>query len=329
MITREAFPMLTATRREVLTGTAVVALAATLPLEVLAATASSNPTTPILEGSETMNSITTKDGTHIFYKDWGPKDAQPVVFHHGWPLSADDWDNQMLFFLGKGYRVIAHDRRGHGRSSQTSGGNDMDTYAADVAALAEALDLRDAIHIGHSTGGGEVTRYVARHGKGRVAKAVLISAIPPVMVKSAKNPGGLPIEVFDGYRAALAANRAQLYLDIASGPFYGFNRPGAAISEGTIRNWWRQGMMGGANAHYECIKVFSETDFTEDLQVIDVPVLVMHGSDDQVVPIADSAELSVKLLKDGKLKVYDGYPHGMFTTHADVINADLLAFIKA
>ncbi|ASP74432.1 alpha/beta hydrolase [Sinorhizobium meliloti] len=329
MITREAFPMLTATRREVLTGTAVVALAATLPLEVLAATASSNPTTPILEGSETMNSITTKDGTHIFYKDWGPKDAQPVVFHHGWPLSADDWDNQMLFFLGKGYRVIAHDRRGHGRSSQTSGGNDMDTYAADVAALAEALDLRDAIHIGHSTGGGEVTRYVARHGKGRVAKAVLISAIPPVMVKSGKNPGGLPIEVFDGYRAALAANRAQLYLDIASGPFYGFNRPGAAISEGTIRNWWRQGMMGGANAHYECIKVFSETDFTEDLQIIDVPVLVMHGSDDQVVPIADSAELSVKLLKDGKLKVYDGYPHGMFTTHADVINADLLAFIKA
>lgn len=328
MITREAFPMLTATRREVLTGTAVVALAATLPLEV-AATASSNPTTPILEGSETMNSITTKDGTHIFYKDWGPKDAQPVVFHHGWPLSADDWDNQMLFFLGKGYRVIAHDRRGHGRSSQTSGGNDMDTYAADVAALAEALDLRDAIHIGHSTGGGEVTRYVARHGKGRVAKAVLISAIPPVMVKSGKNPGGLPIEVFDGYRAALAANRAQLYLDIASGPFYGFNRPGAAVSEGTIRNWWRQGMMGGANAHYECIKVFSETDFTEDLQIIDVPVLVMHGSDDQVVPIADSAELSVKLLKDGKLKVYDGYPHGMFTTHADVINADLLAFIKA
>ncbi|WP_164781018.1 alpha/beta fold hydrolase [Sinorhizobium meliloti] len=328
MITREAFPMLTATRREVLTGTAVVALAATLPLEV-AATASSNPTTPILEGSETMNSITTKDGTHIFYKDWGPKDAQPVVFHHGWPLSADDWDNQMLYFLGKGYRVIAHDRRGHGRSSQTSGGNDMDTYAADVAALAEALDLRDAIHIGHSTGGGEVTRYVARHGKGRVAKAVLISAIPPVMVKSAKNPGGLPIEVFDGYRAALAANRAQLYLDIASGPFYGFNRPGAAVSEGTIRNWWRQGMMGGANAHYECIKVFSETDFTEDLQIIDVPVLVMHGSDDQVVPIADSAELSVKLLKDGKLKVYDGYPHGMFTTHADVINADLLAFIKA
>ncbi len=308
-------------------GTAATALVA-LPMQALAARASSNPINANIEtGSEIMSSITTKDGAQIFYKDWGS--GQPIVFHHGWPLSADDWDNQMLFFLGKGFRVIAHDRRGHGRSSQTSGGNDMDSYAADVAALADALDLRDAIHIGHSTGGGEVTRYVARHGKGRVAKAVLISAIPPVMVKSDKNPGGLAIEVFDGYRAALAANRAQLYLDIASGPFYGFNRPGATVSEGTIRNWWRQGMMGGANAHYECIKVFSETDFTEDLKVIDVPVLVMHGSDDQVVPIADSAELSVKLLKNGKLKVYDGYPHGMFTTHADVINADLLAFIKA
>ena len=308
-------------------GTAATALVA-LPMQALAATASSNPINANIEtGSEIMSSITTKDGAQIFYKDWGS--GQPIVFHHGWPLSADDWDNQMLFFLGNGFRVIAHDRRGHGRSSQTSGGNEMDTYAADVAALAEALDLRDAVHIGHSTGGGEVTRYVAKHGKGRVAKAVLISAIPPVMVKSEKNPGGLPIEVFDGYRAALAANRAQLYLDIASGPFYGFNRPGATVSEGTIRNWWRQGMMGGANAHYECIKVFSETNFTEDLKVIDVPVLVMHGSDDQVVPIADSAELSVKLLKNGKLKVYDGYPHGMFTTHADVINADLLAFIKA
>jgi non-heme chloroperoxidase len=316
-----------ATRRKVLIGTAATAIAA-LPLKIFAAETASNSSNANIEtGSETMSSITTRDGTQIFYKDWGS--GQPVVFHHGWPLSADDWDNQMLFFLSKGFRVIAHDRRGHGRSSQTSGGNDMDTYAADVAALAEALDLRDAIHIGHSTGGGEVTRYVARHGKGRVAKAVLISAIPPVMVKSDKNPGGLPIEVFDGYRAALAANRAQLYLDIASGPFYGFNRPGATVSEGTIRNWWRQGMMGGANAHYECIKVFSETDFTEDLKVIDVPVLVMHGSDDQVVPIADSAELSVKLLKNGKLKVYEGYPHGMFTTHADVINADLLSFIKA
>jgi non-heme chloroperoxidase len=316
-----------ATRREVLIGTAATAVAA-LPLKALAASAASNPSNANIEtGSEIMSSITTKDGAQIFYKDWGS--GQPIVFHHGWPLSADDWDNQMLFFLSKGFRVIAHDRRGHGRSSQTSGGNDMDTYAADVAALAEALDLRDAVHIGHSTGGGEVTRYVAKHGKGRVAKAVLIAAIPPVMVKSDKNPGGLPIEVFDGYRAALAANRAQLYLDIASGPFYGFNRPGATISEGTIRNWWRQGMMGGANAHYECIKVFSETDFTEDLKVIDVPVLVMHGSDDQVVPIADSAELSVKLLKNGTLKVYDGYPHGMFATNADVINADLLAFIKA
>lgn len=327
MTSREQFPIAAATRRDVLIGTAATALAA-LPLQAIAATVSSNPANANIEnGSEIMSSITTKDGAQIFYKDWGS--GQPIVFHHGWPLSADDWDNQMLFFLDKGFRVIAHDRRGHGRSSQTSGGNDMDTYAADVAALAEALDLRDAVHIGHSTGGGEVTRYVAKHGKGRVAKAILISAIPPVMVKSDRNPGGLPIEVFDGYRAALAANRAQLYLDIASGPFYGFNRPGATVSEGTIRNWWRQGMMGGANAHYECIKVFSETDFTEDLKVIDVPVLVMHGSDDQVVPIADSAELSVKLLKNGKLKVYDGYPHGMFTTHADVINADLLSFIKA
>ncbi|MBB3149927.1 non-heme chloroperoxidase [Phyllobacterium trifolii] len=327
MYTSTAITMPTATRRDVLIGTGAV-LATTLPVGALAATASSNSNRATIEdGSETMSSIKTKDGAQIFYKDWGS--GQPIVFHHGWPLSADDWDNQMLFFLGKGFRVIAHDRRGHGRSSQTTNGNDMDTYAADVAALAEALDLRDAIHIGHSTGGGEVTRYVARHGKGRVAKAVLISAIPPVMVKSADNPGGLPIEVFDGYRAALAANRAQLYLDIASGPFYGFNRPGATISEGTIRNWWRQGVMGGANAHYECIKVFSETDFTEDLKAITVPVLVMHGSDDQVVPIADSAELSVKLLKNGELKVYDGYPHGMFTTHAEVINADLLAFIKA
>lgn len=326
MTSREHFPIPAVTRREVLLGTAATTLAA-LSIQAFAATASSNPINANIEtGSEIMSSITTKDGAQIFYKDWGS--GQPIVFHHGWPLSADDWDNQMLFFLGKGFRVIAHDRRGHGRSSQTSGGNDMDTYAADVAALAEALDLHDAVHIGHSTGGGEVTRYVARHGRGRVAKAVLISAIPPVMVKSDKNPGGLPIEVFDGYRAALAANRAQLYLDIASGPFYGFNRPGATVSEGTIRNWWRQGMMGGANAHYECIKVFSETDFTEDLKVIDVPVLVMHGSDDQVVPIGDSAELSVKLLKNGKLKVYDGYPHGMFTTHADVINTDLLAFIK-
>jgi len=275
-----------------------------------------------------MPMLTVQDGTQIFYKDWGARDAQPLVFHHGWPLSGDDWDAQMLFFLAKGYRVIAHDRRGHGRSSQTDLGTDMDTYAADMAALAEALDLRNAVHIGHSTGGGEVARYVARRGAGRVAKAVLMSAVPPVMVKSDANPGGTPMEAFDGLRTALAANRAQFYLDIASGPFYGFNRPGATISEGSIRNWWRQGMMGGAKAHYDCIAVFSETDFSEDLKAINVPVLVMHGDDDQIVPIADSALLSVELLSKGKLKVYEGFPHGMLTTHADVINRDLLAFIE-
>ena len=272
--------------------------------------------------------ITTKDGTEIFYKDWGSKTAQPIVFHHGWPLSADDWDAQMLYFLAKGYRVIAHDRRGHGRSSQTDTGNEMDTYAADVAELAAKLDLKNAIHIGHSTGGGEVARYVARYGKGRVAKAVLIGAVPPIMVQSPTNPGGLPISVFDGFRSALATNRSQFYLDVASGPFYGFNRPGATVLDGAIRNWWRQGMMGGAQAHYECIAVFSETDFTEDLKAIDVPVLVLHGEDDQVVPIADSALLSVKLLKNATLKTYPGYPHGMATTHADVINPDLLAFVR-
>ncbi|MFP3546452.1 alpha/beta hydrolase [Rhizobium sp. BE258] len=274
------------------------------------------------------NTFITKDGTQIFYKDWGK--GQPVVFHHGWPLSADDWDAQMLFFLDKGYRVIAHDRRGHGRSSQTATGNDMDTYASDVAELAKHLDLKDAIHVGHSTGGGEVARYVAKHGGGgRVAKAALLGAVPPIMLKSDKNPGGLPIEVFDGFRAALVANRAQFFHDIPAGPFYGFNRPGAKVSEGVIDNWWRQGMMGGAKAHYDCIKAFSETDFTDDLKTIDVPVLVMHGDDDQIVPIADSALLSAKLLKKGELKVYKGLPHGMATTHADVINADLLAFFKA
>jgi len=273
-----------------------------------------------------MNMFTTKDGTQIFYKDWGS--GQPIVFHHGWPLSADDWDNQMLFFLQKGYRVIAHDRRGHGRSTQTDTGNDMDTYAADVAEFVAMLDLKEAIHVGHSTGGGEVTRYVARHGKGRVAKAVLISAIPPVMVKSDKNPGGTPIEVFDDYRAAFAANRTQFYLDVASGPFYGFNRQDAKVSEGMIRNWWRQGMMGGAKAHYDCIKAFSETDLTEDLTLIDVPVLILHGEDDQVVPIADSALLAIKLLKKGELKTYKGLPHGMFTSHPEIINPDILAFIQ-
>jgi non-heme chloroperoxidase len=250
------------------------------------------------------------------------------VFHHGWPLSADDWDAQMLFFLQHGYRVIAHDRRGHGRSSQTWMGNEMDTYADDVAQLAAALDLRNAIHIGHSTGGGEVARYVARHGKGRVAKAVLIGAVTPVMLKSDRNPGGLPIEVFDGLRAQLAANRAQFYRDVPI-PFYGYNRPGATISQGVVDNWWRQGMMGGAIAHYECIKAFSETDFTEDLMQIDQPTLVMHGDDDQIVPISDAGPLAAKLLKHGTLKVYPGYPHGMATVHADQINADLLAFVQA
>jgi non-heme chloroperoxidase len=276
-----------------------------------------------------MSVITTPDGIEIFYKDWGPKDAQPIVFHHGWPLSADDWDNQMMFFLARGYRVIAHDRRGHGRSSQTDSGNEMDTYAADVAALATALDLRNAVHIGHSTGGGEVVRYVARAEPGRVAKAVIIGAVPPVMVRKDSNPGGLPIEVFDQFRAATAANRAQFFLDVPSGPFYGYNREGAKVDQGVIQNWWRQGMMGGIKAHYDCIKAFSETDFTEDLKAITVPVLVMHGTDDQIVPIADSAPLAAALLVNGTLKTYDGLPHGMCTTHPEVINPDLLAFIEA
>jgi non-heme chloroperoxidase len=275
-----------------------------------------------------MPTIKTRDGTEIFYKDWGPKDAQPIVFHHGWPLSADDWDNQMLFFLGKGYRVIAHDRRGHGRSEQTSEGNEMDSYAADVADLVAHLDLRNAIHIGHSTGGGEVAHYVARAEPGRVAKAVLLEAVPPVMVKKESNPGGTPIEVFDGYRAALAANRAQLFIDIPAGPFYGFNRPGAKVSQGLIDNWWRQGMTGSAKAHYECIKAFSETDFTEDLKSIQLPVLVIHSEDDQIVPYADSGPLSAKLLPNGTLKTYKDLPHGCAQTHPDIVNADLLAFIE-
>jgi non-heme chloroperoxidase len=273
-----------------------------------------------------MSTITTKDGTQIYYKDWGS--GQPIVFHHGWPLSADDWDAQMLFFLSQGFRVIAHDRRGHGRSSQTDTGNDMDTYADDMAQLAEHLDLRDAIHVGHSTGGGEVAHYVARAREGRVAKAVLIDAVPPVMVKSEKNPGGTPLEVFDGFRAALAANRAQLYRDIASGPFYGFNRPGAKVIPALIDNWWRQGMMGGAKAHYDCIKAFSETDFTEDLKAIDVPVLIVHGDDDQIVPFADSAPLSAKLIKHGTFKAYPGRPHGVCPTEPDLVNRDLLSFVR-
>jgi non-heme chloroperoxidase len=275
-----------------------------------------------------MSTITTSDGTEIFYKDWGPKDATPIVFHHGWPLSADDWDNQMLFFLHKGYRVIAHDRRGHGRSSQTWEGNEMDTYAADVAALVKALDLKGAIHIGHSTGGGEVAHYAARAEPGRVAQAVLIGAVPPVMVKKESNPEGLPIEVFDGFREALVANRAQFYIDVPAGPFYGFNRDGAKVSQGLIDNWWRQGMMGGAKAHYDCIKAFSETDFTEDLKAITVPVLVMHGTDDQIVPIHDSALKAIGLLRNGTLKTYEGLPHGLCATHPEVVNPDLLAFIE-
>jgi non-heme chloroperoxidase len=310
-------------RRTLLTGAVGVAAASAVGLPAAAQT----PRAPAEHA--TMNTITVRDGTTIFYKDWGPKDAQPIVFHHGWPLSADDWDNQMLFFLAQGFRVIAHDRRGHGRSSQTYSGNEMDTYAADVAALTDHLDLKRAVHIGHSTGGGEVARYVARAKPGRVAKAALVSAVPPVMVKKASNPTGTPIEAFDGLRAALAANRAQFYIDLPTGPFYGFNRPGAKISQGLIEGWWRQGMMGSAWAHYECIKAFSETDFTEDLKKIDVPVLVTQGTDDQIVPYADASVLAVKLLKRGTLKLYDGYPHGMLQTHPEVLNPALLAFIRS
>ena len=275
-----------------------------------------------------MATIVTDDGTTIFYKDWGPRDAQPIVFHHGWPLSGDDWDAQMLYFLEQGYRVVAHDRRGHGRSSQVSDGHDMNHYTGDVTAVASHLDLRHAVHVGHSTGGGEALHYAAHHRDGRVAKLVLIGAVPPIMLKTAANPGGLPIEVFDGFRQQLAANRAQFYRELPSGPFYGYNRPGANVSQAVIDNWWRQGMMGGAKAHYDGIKAFSETDFSDDLRAVDVPTLVMHGDDDQIVPIADSALLSAKLLKKGTLKVYEGLSHGMCTTHADIINRDLLAFIR-
>jgi len=274
-----------------------------------------------------MPTITTKDGVEIFYKDWGA--GQPIVFSHGWPLSADDWDAQMLFFVKHGYRVIAHDRRGHGRSTQVGVGHDMDHYADDLAALTTHLNLMNAVHVGHSTGGGEVVRYLARHGGGHVAKAAIISAVPPLMVQTEANPGGLPKAVFDDFQAQVATNRAQFYLDVASGPFYGFNRPGATPSQGVIRNWWRQGMEGGAKAHYDGIVAFSQTDFTEDLKAITAPVLVMHGDDDQIVPYADSAPLSAKLLKNGVLKTYAGFPHGMPTTEAETINADLLAFIRS
>ena len=276
-----------------------------------------------------MSTVTTTDGVTIFYKDLGSKDAQPIVFHHGWPLSSDDWDAQVLFFLDNGYRVIAHDRRGHGRSSQGSEGHDMAHYAADVAALVSHLALRNAVHVGHSTGGGEALHYAARHGAARVAKLVLIGAVPPLMLKTAANPGGVPMEVFDGFRKALASNRAQFYRDVASGPFYGHNRPGANVSPAIVDNWWRQGMMGGAKAHYDGIKAFSETDFTDDLKSVEVPTLVMHGDDDQVVPIANSGLLSAKILKKGTLKVYEGLSHGMCTTHPELINRDLLAFVTA
>lgn len=282
----------------------------------------------ITQGEQAMSFITTRDGTNIFYKDWGPKDAQPIVFHHGWPLSSDDWDAQMLFFLQEGYRVIAMDRRGHGRSDQTYSGNNMDTYATDVFDVAEALDLQNAVHIGHSTGGGVVTRYVAISAPGRVSKAVLLGAVTPLMARTEANPDGIPVEVFDGFREALVTNRAQFFLDIPSGPFYGFNREGAEVSEGLIRNWWRQGMVGGAKAQYDSIKAFSETDFSEDLKSIEQPVLVMHGEDDQIVPVDNTAREAIKLLPNGELIIYEGLSHGLFATHPDIVNADLLRFVQ-
>ena len=307
-------------RRDVLAAGAAVVAASALPASALPQQAS-------LPGKRMESGkITTPDGMQIYYKDWGS--GQPIVFSHGWPLSGDDWDGQMLFFGMRGYRVIAHDRRGHGRSTQTWDGNEMDTYSDDLAALTEKLDLRKAIHVGHSTGGGEVARYIGRHGSARVAKAVLISAVPPLMVKTDKNPGGLPISVFDGLRAQLAANRPQFYRDLTL-PFYGYNRPNAKISEGIREHWWLQGMLGGMKAHYDCIKAFSETDFTEDLKKFDVPTLIMHGDDDQIVPIGAAALQSSKLVKNAVLKVYPGFPHGMPATNADQINADLLAFIKS
>lgn len=314
-------------RRDILLGAAGLTALATLPpFSTPALAEAAKHRKDII-----MGYVTTKDGTEIFFKDWGPKDAQPIVFHHGWPLSSDDWDAQMLFFVSKGYRVVAHDRRGHGRSSQVPDGHDMDHYAADAFAVAEALDLRNAVHIGHSTGGGEVARYVAKFGEpaGRVAKAVLVSAVPPLMLQTDANPEGLPIDVFDGLRSALAANRAQFFRDLPAGPFYGFNREGAEVFEGVIQNWWRQGMMGSAKAHYDGIKAFSETDQTEDLKAITVPTLVLHGEDDQIVPIADAALKSIELLQNGTLKTYPGFSHGMLTVNADTLNADLLAFIKA
>lgn len=319
MNTKSSLP----TRRDVLKTGGAAALLSTMP----AALAAQNLTDQ--KGDTVMSTIEVRDGTKIFFKDWGPRDAQPIVFHHGWPLSGDDWDNQMLFFLAAGYRVIAHDRRGHGRSDQTDLGHDMATYSNDVVDLAAALDLKNAIHIGHSTGGGEVAAYVAKAEPGRVAKAALLGAIPPLMLATDTNPDGVPSEVFDGLRAGLATNRAQFFIDVPTGPFYGFNREGAEVSQGLIDNWWRQGMMGSASAHYQCIAVFSETDQTEDLKAMSVPTLVMHGDDDQVVPIGNSAEKAIKLLPNGELKVYPGLSHGFFATHPDLVNADLLDFVKS
>ena len=313
-------------RRNVLTGAGT---AAALPLAWMSAIAPAQAAgAEPAKGASQMSTgyVTTKDGVQIYYKDWGT--GTPIVFSHGWPLSSDDWDPQMMFFVERGFRVVAHDRRGHGRSSQVATGHDMDHYADDLAAVVQHLNLKGAIHVGHSTGGGEVVRYLARHGQSRASKAVLISAVPPLMLKTAANPGGLPKEVFDGLQKQTATNRAQFFRDLPSGPFYGFNRPGAKPQEGIIQNWWRQGMMGSAKAHYDGIVAFSQTDFTEDLKKITLPVLVQHGDDDQIVPYADSGPLSAKLLKNGTLKTYKGYPHGMLTTQADVINADILTFIK-
>jgi non-heme chloroperoxidase len=310
----------TITRRTLITSAA--AAAALLILQ-------RNSTNAQTQGDIIMSTFATTDGTNIFYKDWGPRDAQPIVFHHGWPLSSDDWDNQMLTFLEEGYRVIAHDRRGHGRSDQTEHGNDMDTYAQDVVELVRTLDLKNAIHIGHSTGGGEATRYAAVAEPGRIAKVVLIGAVTPVMAQTASNPEGVPLEVFDGFRSALIANRAQFFLDIPSGPFFGFNREGATVSLGQIQNWWRQGMMGSVKAHYDCVKAFSETDFTEDLKGLSIPVLILHGEDDQIVPIDNTARKAVKLLKNGTLKTYPGLSHAPFATHPELVNADLLAFARS